>query len=62
MKTINRKDLGKVLDIVLRPGYACPRCLLETWATGDSTAEVKGGWCRSCAFSGEPLKIIERKR
>lgn len=65
MQTIRRQDLGKTIDVNHRLGYACPRCLLETWATSDwatSDNEVKGGWCTSCAFSGEPLKIIEQIR
>lgn len=62
MQTIRRQDLGKTIDVNHRLGYACPRCLLETWATSDNTVEVKEGWCTSCAFSGEPLKIIEQIR
>jgi len=58
MKNILRNQLNKTIIISRVSGYACPRCKYETWATRNSS--VKDGYCYACAYTGEPLKIIEK--
>jgi hypothetical protein len=60
MKTIKRDELDekKTVWLIHQPGWACPRCKKESWATGKDEV-IKKGWCSFCAFSGnEPLKIV----
>lgn len=60
MKTIKQIEVGKTtLKVILRSGYACPRCKNETWANRENCEELEKGWCTHCAYSGEPLKIIK---
>lgn len=58
MKTINRDNLNKTFTVSTVRGYACPNCKLETWVKSPT---MKKGYCYACAYSGEPLKIVDKQ-